>query len=159
MSAENVYEAPKSDVTMASDDYEYAGFWVRALASIIDSILMLVIIMPIFFLAYGDAFATGAESGSMSLLGVFLNYIFPAAACMMFWHYKAATPGKMILGLKVVSLKDGSELTFGQIVVRYIGYYLSMIVLFLGFVLVAFDKRKQGLHDKISQTTVVRARA
>jgi len=159
MSADNVYEAPKSDVTVASVDFEYAGFWVRAVASIIDSVLLMIVIMPLIFLFYGDSIATGTEPASMGFMGVFLNYILPAVACMMFWRYKAATPGKMLMGLKVVSLKDGSELSFGQIVIRYIGYYLSTIVLFLGFVWVAFDKRKQGLHDKISQTTVVKARA
>jgi uncharacterized RDD family membrane protein YckC len=63
------------------------------------------------------------------------------------------TPGKMLLGLQVVSA-DGTMITFGTAFLRTVGYFISFIYL-LGFIWAAFDKRKQGWHDKIAGTVVI----
>jgi uncharacterized RDD family membrane protein YckC len=67
-----------------------------------------------------------------------------------------ATPGKMLFSLQIVKADTGAALTLKESVIRYFGYYLAAIPLFIGFFWVAFDKRKQGWHDKIAGTVVVR---
>jgi len=62
----------------------------------------------------------------------------------------------MIVRAKIVDARTGGKPSTGQLIGRYFGYYLSMIPLFLGFIWVAFDKRKQGWHDKLAGTVVIR---
>lgn len=137
------------------DDLEYAGFWIRAGAAIIDTILMLLIILPMLTLIYGREYWTSdlLFAGFWDLL---FNYIFPALAVILFWVYKSATPGKMALKLKIVDAKTGGRPSKGQLIGRYFAYYISMIPFFLGIIWVGIDKRKQGWHDKLAGTVVVR---
>jgi uncharacterized RDD family membrane protein YckC len=79
-----------------------------------------------------------------------------AVAIVAFWVVKNATPGKMVIRAKIVDAKTGGAPSLSQYVIRYLGYYLSMIPLFLGFLWVAFDPKKQGWHDKLAGTVVVR---
>ena len=74
----------------------------------------------------------------------------------MFWLYKSATPGKMVLGLKVVDADSGTPLSVGQSIIRYLGYYIASIPLLLGLLWVGWDKKKQGWHDKLAKTVVVK---
>ena len=62
----------------------------------------------------------------------------------------------MILKLVIVDEKTGGTPTISQWVVRYVGYYVAMLPFFLGLAWVGIDKRKQGLHDKLSRTVVVK---
>jgi len=156
----NVYEPPKSDVQSNEPvNLEYAGFWIRALASIIDTVLLIIVLIPLFILIYGiDGLA--AEQTSTSPIELFISYVLAPLVVILFWYYKSATPGKMMLKLKVINLNEsGPKLGVGQSIGRYVGYYLSSIVLGLGFIWVAFDKKKQGWHDKLAKTAVVRVRA
>jgi len=156
MSEENVYQPPGSDVEFKDDfDLSYAGFWIRVLASIIDTVLILLVTAPLLLAVYGADYWQSASlvSGGWDIL---VSYVFPAVAVILFWIYKSATPGKMILRLKVVSLGETPHLSVGQAVIRYIGYYPAMLALMLGLIWVAFDKRKQGWHDKMANTAVVR---
>jgi uncharacterized RDD family membrane protein YckC len=59
----------------------------------------------------------------------------------------------------VVDATTGNTLSVGQSIGRYLGYYVSMIPLFIGLIWVAFDKRKQGWHDKLAGTVVIRSKA
>ena len=88
-------------------------------------------------------------------LDVLLNYLLPPLAVILFWVYKSATPGKMVTGLRIIDARTGAKPTTTQFVLRYIGYYVSMIPLFLGILWVALDPKKQGWHDKIAGTVVV----
>jgi uncharacterized RDD family membrane protein YckC len=72
--------------------------------------------------------------------------------------YRQATPGKMAIGAKIVDAKTLGKPSTGQLIGRYFAYYLSSIVLLLGFIWVGFDARKQGWHDKLAGTLVVRSR-
>lgn len=137
------------------NDREYAGFWIRAGASIIDTILILAIIWPILAAIYGADYWSG-DSFVYGLWDVLLSYILPAVAVILFWIYRSATPGKMLLGLTIVDAKTGAKPSTGQFIVRYLGYYVSAIPLFLGLVWLAIDKRKQGWHDKLAGTVVIR---
>ena len=127
------------------NEQEYAGFWIRAWASIIDTILMLIIIMPILFAIYG-ADLWVRESFVAGFWDFIFQYILPAIAVIILWIYKSATPGKMLTGLIIVDAKTGEKPSTGQFIVRYLGYYVSIIPLSLGIIWVGIDKRKQGWH-------------
>jgi uncharacterized RDD family membrane protein YckC len=159
---ENLYKTPESDVQVEPssfdiNDVQYAGFWVRFAATIIDTILFVLITLPALSFYYGPDYWF-AESMVLGMFDVVMNYVFPAVVVFLFWYYKSATPGKMMLGLKVISLGDRQELSVGQIIGRYFGYYLSSLILCVGFIMVAFSDRKQGLHDRLANTTVVKTR-
>jgi uncharacterized RDD family membrane protein YckC len=140
------------------NEQEYAGFWIRAGAAILDSILTLIIIVPILTAIYGAEYWLSDKG--FSLLGgwdFFFNYLFPAMAIIALWVYKSATPGKMATKLTIVDAETGDKPSTGQFIVRYLGYYIAMIPLFLGIKWVAFDKRKQGWHDKLAGTVVIKS--
>lgn len=139
--------------------YAYAGFWVRFLAQIIDGILFLLITLPMLYLIYGEAYFTTEPATGLPFYGtadVLISVVFPLVACLWFWMKKGATPGKMLLGLKVLDAKTGNLLTIGQALLRYAGYILSSLIFCLGYIWVGFDKKKQGWHDKMAKTVVVR---
>ena len=140
---------------MAEQEVKYAGFWIRVGASIIDSILILIIIAPLLTFIYGEEYWV-SESFIQGTWDVLLNYLLPAIAIIIFWIYRSATPGKMVLGLTIVDAQTGGKPSTGQFIGRYLGYYVSMIPLFLGFIWVGIDKRKQGWHDKLAGTVVIR---
>lgn len=133
----------------------YAGFWIRTMAALIDTILILLVIVPILLKIYGPEYwdLDVLTHGAWDTL---LSYILPAVAVIIFWIYRSATPGKMLLGLEIVDAKTGGKPSTAQFVGRYLGYYVSIIPVLLGILWVAFDSRKQGWHDKLAGTVVVR---
>ena len=137
------------------DDREYAGFWIRTGAAVIDSVLILIIIGPVLTAIYGVDYwlSDSAVQGSWDVL---INYILPPIAIVIFWVYKSATPGKMALKLTIVDAKTGGKPSNGQYIGRYLGYYIAAIPLLLGIIWVGIDKRKQGWHDKMAGTVVIR---
>lgn len=140
---------------MKNDELEYVGFWPRFGASLVDTILLGIIIYPLLTAFYGESYWTSEEfvKGPLDFL---LSWVFPAIAVIMFWVAKQATPGKMAVAAKIVDAKTGNAASTGQLIGRYLAYFLSGIPLFLGFIWVAFDERKQGWHDKLAGTVVVR---
>lgn len=143
---------------MDTSELEYAGFWIRAWASVIDSILVGIIIFPILTAVYGFAYweSTRLIQGPLDFL---LSWVAPAAAVLLFWISRQATPGKLAVGARIVDATTGGKPTTGQLLGRYAGYYVAAIPLLLGFIWAAFDPRKQGWHDKLAGTVVVRKRA
>jgi uncharacterized RDD family membrane protein YckC len=138
---------------------EYVGFWPRVGASIIDTILMLVICAPLVTYFYGREYWVSSEFVFIAGPADFLiNWIFPAIAVVLFWIYRQATPGKMAIGAKIVDEKTGGRPSTGQLIGRYLGYYVSILPLMLGIIWVGIDKRKQGFHDKLAGTLVVRSK-
>jgi uncharacterized RDD family membrane protein YckC len=73
---------------------------------------------------------------------------------LYFWSFLGYTPGKFLLGLIIVR-RDGSKLTLGRAFLRFIGYWVSAIPLFFGFIWIIFDRRRQGWHDKLADTQVI----
>ena len=134
---------------------EYAGFWRRVGASMIDTILLLLLVAPLLTLVYGQSYWSDAAAVSGFWNSV-INYLLPVIAVLAFWFYKSATPGKMVLKISIVDAKTGGKPSFGQLIGRYLAYYVSAIPFCLGFVWVGIDKRKQGWHDKLAGTVVVR---
>jgi uncharacterized RDD family membrane protein YckC len=134
----------------------YAGFFVRFIASMIDTIVLACLIAPIVYLVYGAEYLE-REGRLFSGWGHFLlTRVLPMVVVVVFWIYKSATPGKMALGLKIVDARTGGAPTAGQAVLRYIAYYVSLLPLALGFFWIIWDERKQGWHDKIAKTYVVK---
>lgn len=133
----------------------YAGFWIRVLASLIDTILMLFITVPVLLWIYGTDYFL-SENLVQGAWDILVSYILPAIAVIAFWVYRAATPGKMAVKIRIVDAKTGGRPSAGQFVGRYFGYFVSMLPLLLGIIWVAFDARKQGWHDKLAGTLVVR---
>jgi uncharacterized RDD family membrane protein YckC len=139
------------------EDLEYVGFWPRVGAALIDTLLILLVTMPLLTLIYGRQywFSNTWLQGPADFL---INWLLPAVAVVLFWVYRQATPGKSAIGARIVDARTGGKPGTGQLVGRYLAYYVSIIPLMLGILWVAFDPRKQGWHDKLAGTVVVRPR-
>ncbi len=121
----------------------YAGFWRRLVAVIIDGVILGAItgiLMAIF----------GAQQ-TASWLGSVIGIIYVIG----FWTWRGQTPGKMVMGIKIIKT-DGSPIGIGRAVLRYVGYLVSTIIICIGYLMIAWDSKKQGLHDKIAGTYVVK---
>ncbi|MES1926349.1 RDD family protein [Salinisphaera sp. T31B1] len=163
------------DRPVASQRLVYAGFWIRVWASIIDTVLVMVVLYPLASLLPG-AYTT--MNGSVALadrygridyqllaasmpgpMHVLLFWVLPAVAVVLFWIARSATPGKMAIGARIVDASTGAKPGAGRMVIRYLGYFVSTFPLGLGLIWVGIDRRKQGWHDKLAGTVVVRDRA
>jgi len=124
------------------------GFFPRAVALIVDAILVAVLSSILNSIVFGGDAIRG--QGLSTLLGL--------AYYMYFWssYGHGQTVGNRVMSLRVVKT-NGSELTLVDAFIRYLGLILSFICLFIGVIWVAFDANKQGWHDKIASTYVVRA--
>ncbi|MDH3759545.1 MAG: RDD family protein [Gammaproteobacteria bacterium] len=152
---DNIYASPNSDVSPAESDITYSGFWIRVLAALLDSIWLLLLTFTLGWMVYGAVYFESAEF-SQGTADIFISWVLPFALTIMFWHFKSATPGKMILGIKIVDANTMGKASPGKLLIRYLGYYISMIPLCLGIFWVGWDKRKQGWHDKIAGTLVIK---
>ncbi len=137
------------------ENCEYAGFWIRLAATLIDTLVLLVVVAVPLTLIYGTEYWLGGTK-VLGFWDAFLNYFFPFVATIWFWHRFCGTPGKMALRLRIVDGKTGLPPSVGQSVLRYVGYIASILPLLLGFIWVGIDRRKQGFHDKIAGTVVIR---
>jgi uncharacterized RDD family membrane protein YckC len=142
---------------MNNTELQYVGFWLRVWASIIDTVLMLIIIAPVVSWIYGaDYWLSGKIiQGPADFL---ITWVLPAVAVVLFWIYRQATPGKMAIGARIVDATTGGKPTTGQLIGRYLAYYVSTLPLLIGFIWVGIDQRKRGFHDMLAGTVVVRAR-
>ena len=132
----------------------YAGFWRRAGATVMDSLLIAVCTMPLLYWIYGDAYFV-SEDVFMGAPHFLLSWVAPAIAIVWFWVARSATPGKMAFRMIIVNAETGEKPSTRQFIGRYFGYFISCLPLLLGIVWVAFDKRKQGWHDKLAGTVVI----
>ena len=138
--------------------YQYAGFWIRTAASLVDSIIILLLTAPFMISYYGvDRYLNVIIYGDYgNILYLLLMLVFPCAAFIWFWRHKQGSPGKMLFSLKVLDEETGQTLTLKQSIIRYLGYYACLCSLLLGFIWVAFDAKKQGWHDKMAKSVVVK---
>ncbi len=158
----------------------YGGFWIRVVAYFIDTIILLVLLGVLYFaltavglidmtaitaLVDQSAMQPGAEPDPALVMemtrqvGIFYLFVF-----LLAWLYDAlltaspmqATPGKMVFGLRVATA-DGEPIGFGRATGRFFGKIVSGMIFNVGYLMVAFTSRKQGLHDMIANTVVMRA--
>lgn len=133
----------------------YAGFWVRVGASVIDALLLLLIVGPIVYAIYGPEYLE-SDVLIQGPLDFLLTWVVPAIAVILFWIYKGGTPGKMAVRARIVDARTGGHPSNGQLIGRCFAYYVSLLGLGLGYLWVAWDRRKQGWHGKLAGTVVVR---
>jgi uncharacterized RDD family membrane protein YckC len=95
------------------------------------------------------------EKGSLDFI---INYVFPTIVVILLWKYYQATPGKMIFKATIVDAKTGGKPTLKQWIIRYLGYFVSLLPFGLGYFWVAFDKKKQSFHDKLAKTVVIQSK-
>jgi uncharacterized RDD family membrane protein YckC len=144
--------APISIATAAtSGSTIYAGFWIRTLAYVIDTLILLVvseiILLPLKVLPGDDALTFGA------LIPLLVCFTYMPA----FWSSsRQATIGQMICRLKVVNAITGGRISVTQAFGRWLALLLAMGILFAGVIMVAFTERKRGLHDMFAGTYVVK---
>lgn len=123
---------------------EYAGFWQRFGAAFLDGLILLV---PSLIFTYG------LKMGPLSnILNVVINWLYFA---LQESGTNQATLGKKALGIRVVSL-DGGTLSFGQATGRFFGKYVSILMIFIGYLWMLWDDRSQTIHDKMAGALVIR---
>jgi uncharacterized RDD family membrane protein YckC len=125
-----------------------AGFWIRFLAILIDGVILFVI--NLILAAVLNSSTTG-RSGIQTLLGL-IYYVY-------FWSSASPWPGQTV-GNKLLNIRviktDGSDLSLVVGLIRYVGLVVSILVIFIGVIWAAFDPNKQGWHDKIAGTYVIK---
>jgi uncharacterized RDD family membrane protein YckC len=138
--------------------FGYGGFWLRFGATIVD-ILILQIIQFALQIVTGleQPAQIGAtwETARFLGIGTLVSGVYEVLAVASVWQ---ATPGKLIWGLKVVD-RSGNRISLLRSLGRFFGKYLSSLILCIGYLMVAFDARKRGLHDRLAGTYVIKSRS
>jgi uncharacterized RDD family membrane protein YckC len=138
----------------------YAGFWIRVGAYLVDAVVLMVVQLLLLI-------PSGIEMGSLLTQGMgsegmptsfWISYFAMVAFGILYFVLMESskyqgTLGKLAFGLKVGN-DDGSKISFLQALGRYFAKIVSALILLIGFIMVAFDKKKQGLHDKMANTFV-----
>jgi len=153
----------------AGGSLHYAGFWSRAAARIIDLVLILMTFGVVHLadrlgadagMWAGSGFGEGDPVGSGYSIANVLRGIFFVAFPVFYYVYLHGTYGqtfgKMAMKVKVVN-EDGSPIDHRKAFLRWLGYFLCDLTFDIGYLWAAFDHRKQGLHDKVCKTLVIRA--
>jgi uncharacterized RDD family membrane protein YckC len=144
---------PPPPVPGTTAPVEYAGFWRRVGAILIDFLLLSLVAIPLNA-AFGDdpmdtnAYLTSPAYG----ISAVIQWLYFA---LMESSSKQATLGKMAIGIRVTDL-EGNRIGFGRATGRYFAKILSALIIGIGFLMAAFTQRKQALHDLIAGTLVVR---
>jgi len=142
----------------------YGGFWIRAVAYIIDTIFLGIVnvVIEAIFQARGTA-AIGAailnpQSSQSPVYGavVVVESVVTIAYFVGLWSYTGATLGQRMFRLRVIDANTGGPISLGKALLRWVGIFISSIACFIGLIWVAFDSRKQGWADKIAGTLVLR---
>lgn len=163
------------ETDIAVSTVKYAGFWVRFLASWIDTAVLIVPIGLIVYLLSGGAWLDFsqlsqsialAQNSAMadalqsmpkaSMKWESLFELLVAGVTIVFWkRWAGATPGKKLLGIHVVDAKSYENINNKQAIIRYIGYIVSAIPLGAGFLMVGLRRDKRALHDLLAETVVI----
>ena len=123
----------------------YAGFWRRVLAVIVDGIILCGVLWAI---------SGGDITGAPWLVSTALGWLY---AALLESSPKQATIGKMVVGI-IVTDEDGKRISIMRATGRHFAKWISAIILFIGFIMVAFTEKKQGLHDMLANTLVVKVK-
>jgi uncharacterized RDD family membrane protein YckC len=139
---------------------EPADFLPRLLAYLIDAAILMVVSVVIMVPTAVIAGLLGRRVPILALLLSGVSYLLLLAVCIgypvYFWANRGATPGKKFLKLRVVRVDGVDPIGYGKAFLRLVGYMASGFILYVGFLMILFTERKQGLHDMIAGTLVVR---
>ncbi len=127
------------------NNVRYSGFWIRLFAYIIDTIVTLIPIAAV-------AVVFEKNESLVALLTLVIAWLYTALLTSSSWR---ATVGKKVLGLVIVD-EYGERLSFGRASGRFLGEIISMLTCGIGYLMIAFTAHKQGLHDKIAKTFVIK---
>lgn len=129
------------------------GFPRRLAAVLLDALLLLTFLSLLNWLLHLDSPALTEQLLTTTQR---LALLFSAPLLIaLFWHLYQATPGKLLLGCRIVDARSGGHPQAWQILVRLLGYALSAAPAGLGFFWMIWDRRRQGWHDKLARTLVV----
>jgi uncharacterized RDD family membrane protein YckC len=138
----------------------YAGFWMRVGAYILDSLILSVVFVPLGVVIGIVMVGSGLDDNSpaMSVINLGSNGISILAGWLYHGFMESSswqgTIGKKLLGLRVTDM-NGNRISFGRATGRYFGTVLSSLICFIGFLMVAFTEKKQGLHDLMAGTLIL----
>lgn len=146
-----------------SGRFEYVGFWPRVGAKLIDAVILwiaeMVVMIPLWVSTFRQVFSGGEPGPAMPFFSLFIYPVVFGLSIgynVYFLGKYSATPGKMVMGLKVIT-SDGSSLTYTKGLVRALAEMLSGLICYIGYLMVAFDAEEhKALHDMICDTRVVR---
>ena len=130
---------------------DYVGFWQRLFAFLIDWLVVFVVYGPLVVMAFGTEYF----SLDLPRYWDMVTLLVIAVGTLAFWRCQGATPGKIAIAARIVDAQTGQPPSTARLVVRLFGYVVSALPLCLGFLWIAFDRRKQGWHDKIAGTVVI----
>ena len=149
----NVY----SDVIASStSSHAYAGFWIRFIAYFIDTLILGIPIIGIYFVLLSMG-AVSPDNRQPQAYSTSLNYIYFAISfCyFVFFWAQGSTLGMRIFGIRVADQTTFETIGVGKAILRYIGWIVASFCCAIGLIWAAFDSRKQGWHDKIGGTVVI----
>ena len=151
------YRPPAARVTddaALGDEPTYGGFWLRAGALVIDSIVTIVLGSAVGFVIDLGLGAAGARENTIAgtLAGIAVAFFYFS---LMESSERGATLGKRVFRLRVVSAAELDQISFGRAAGRYFARFVSILVLYIGYLMQPFTRRKQALHDIIAGTVVV----
>ena len=163
----------------------YVGFWKRFLAFLVDSLVVTVVLSPLMLALYGGGYfaklnaefaallvssgdpnadaqriletLSRPDSAIMALTDIRVQIAF-VATIILFWRFRGATPGKMLVKARIVTADGLAQASTARLIGRFLAYFVSIFGFCLGFLWIAFDKRKQGWHDKLAGTVVIEER-
>jgi uncharacterized RDD family membrane protein YckC/pSer/pThr/pTyr-binding forkhead associated (FHA) protein len=156
-------------------DKRPAGFWLRLVAYVLDAFFISLIAgaaiilqtwlilhflqgMSIFDLLQGTSIQATTTYQYLVTINSILYTVISIIYILSGWARKGATWGKRIVGLKIYSSKGKTPIGWGRAILRLIGYFISSLILMIGFLMIGFTDRKRGLHDMIAGTYVFRER-
>jgi len=145
------------ETTMAAEGMQYADFWIRAGAKIIDIFILYTIgfVVSVFLSPFGSPPDDPEFTMTFPILANFFQLIIAVSYTTYFLGKYAATPGKMAFNLKVVT-PDGKKVAYSQACFRYFAEIISSLIFFIGYLMAIFDAERRTLHDRIANTRVVR---
>jgi uncharacterized RDD family membrane protein YckC len=146
MEHEQILDAPVA----AQRNLKYAGFWIRVGAYLLDGIILGVINFFMGLMSSSDYSMFGSTNVILSLVQLCIGVVYFSA---MESSTRQATLGKMAVGIKVGDA-NGAQISFGNALGRYFAKILSALILGIGFMMVGWDPKNQGLHDRLADTYV-----
>jgi uncharacterized RDD family membrane protein YckC len=132
----------------------YAGFWIRAGAKVLDGIILWVAIFSLDMITIMVVMRSSPRAAGF--VNMAINLIVGISYAVYFNGRFGATPGKMALKLKIVR-PDGEAITYGRAVGRYFAEMLSSLTFFVGYMMAGWDEEKRALHDRVADTRVIQA--